>query len=139
MTNNPPHVMPVVAAMLVDAEGRLLMQQRAEGKHHAGLWEFPGGKVEPDESPEAALIRELNEELAIEVAPDAIAPTAFASVPHRRRQLLLLLYRCTSWRGTPRAVDAAAVGWFTLADLDGLPMPPADRVLVERFRERGRA
>ncbi|HEU4961639.1 MAG TPA: (deoxy)nucleoside triphosphate pyrophosphohydrolase [Sphingomonas sp.] len=133
MTNGPTRVMPVVAAMLVDGDGRVLMQRRPEGKQHAGLWEFPGGKVEPDETPEAALARELAEELGIAVDTAALEPAVFASARHGTRHLLLLLYRCARWHGSPRALDAAEVAWFGRQALAGLPMPPADRDLLERL------
>ena len=132
MTNGSMRVMPVVAAMLVDGDGCVLMQRRPEGKQHAGLWEFPGGKIEPDETPEAALARELAEELGIAIDPAALEPAAFASARHGARHLLLLLYRCARWRGSPRALDAAEVAWFGRQALASLPMPPGDRDLVER-------
>jgi 8-oxo-dGTP diphosphatase len=121
---------PVVAVALIDAQGRVLIAQRPSGKEHAGLWEFPGGKVEPGESPEAALVRELREELGVTVAPESLDPLTFSSASREKRHLLLLLYRCTAWQGEPRALDAAAVRWVlpnTLADYD---MPPADRPFV---------
>jgi 8-oxo-dGTP diphosphatase len=122
--------MIVVAAALVGEEGRVLLQQRAPGRHMAGLWEFPGGKVEQGERPEAALVRELGEELGIEVDPLDLAPVAFASADNQGRYMLLLLYLCRRWRGTPRALDAAALKWATPAQMAGLDMPPADVPLV---------
>jgi 8-oxo-dGTP diphosphatase len=122
--------MIVVAAALVDADGRVLLQERSAGRQMAGLWEFPGGKVEADELPEAALIRELKEELGIETDTACLAPAAFASAPLGDRHLLLLLYICRKWRGTPQALDAAALTWVRPAQMFGLPMPPADKPLI---------
>lgn len=134
-----PFLLPVVAAALIDGHGRVLVQQRAPGKHHAGLWEFPGGKIERDETPEAALVRELAEELAITVDPADISPIDFTGVPHGDRHLLLLLYSVARWLGEPQAIDAAAIGWRTPAELAALPMPPADRAFADRLRTRREA
>jgi 8-oxo-dGTP diphosphatase len=120
----------VVAAALVDADGRVLVQQRPDGAAMAGLWEFPGGKIEPGETPEAALIRELAEELGIDVEAACLAPACFASEPLGDRHLLLLLYVCRKWRGTPEARHASALQWLRPAQLYGLAMPPADRPLL---------
>lgn len=120
----------VVAAALVDADGRILVQQRPDGGPMAGLWEFPGGKVEPGETPEAALIRELAEELGIDVEAACLAPACFASEPLGDRHLLLLLYVCRKWRGGPQARHATALQWLRPAQLYGLAMPPADRPLL---------
>ena len=121
----------VVAVALQDPQGRVLMQRRAVGRQHAGLWEFPGGKVEPGESLPTALAREIAEELGLELDPAVLEPVGFAAdtgaagVP-----LLILLYRAGSWAGTPRCLDAADLGWFALADLPGLAMPPLDYPLA---------
>lgn len=123
-------LMTVVAVALTDRDGRVLIAQRPEGKEHAGLWEFPGGKVEPGESPEAALVRELHEELGVTIAPAALAPLAFSSAPRATRHLLLLLYRCTEWQGEPSALDAAALRWVRPDALWDIDMPPADRPFV---------
>lgn len=120
----------VVAAALVDRDGRLLVQQRPEGLSMAGLWEFPGGKLEPSETPEQALIRELGEELAIDVDHACLAPACFASEPLGDRHLLLLLYVCRKWRGTPVAQHASALRWVRPVELHGLAMPPADKPLI---------
>ena len=120
----------VVAAALADEEGRVLLQQRAAGRHMAGLWEFPGGKVEHGERPEAALCRELHEELGIEVDEAALTPAAFASAELGERHLLLLLYLCRRWAGTPRPLDAAALRWARPEEMPALPMPPADEPLI---------
>ena len=121
----------VVAVALVDAAGRVLVQERPTGKQMAGLWEFPGGKVEPGEMPEAALVRELAEELGITVAADALRPLTFASEPLADRHLLLLLYLCRAWDGEPQALDAVALAWHAPSALRGLAMPPADLPFVD--------
>ncbi|MAW99315.1 MAG: 8-oxo-dGTP diphosphatase MutT [Sphingomonas sp.] len=120
----------VVAAAMVDADGRVLVQRRPEGTAMAGLWEFPGGKPEPGETPEAALIRELNEELGIETEASCLAPAAFASEPLGERHLLLLLYVLRKWRGVPTALHASELKWVRPNELFALDMPPADKPLI---------
>ena len=122
--------MIVVAAALVDADRKVLLQQRAPGRSMAGLLEFPGGKVEPDESPEAALARELGEELGIDVAEGALVPACFASAPNAGKHMILLLYICREWRGEPRPLDASGLKWLQVAEMDSEEMPPADRPLI---------
>lgn len=129
-------LLPVVAAALVDANGRVLLQCRPPGKQMAGLWEFPGGKVEAGETPEAALARELAEELGICVDQAAMTPLAFASAPLPGRHLLLLLYRITRWGGTPQPLEATDLVWCHPSAMHDLPMPPADVPLVAAL-ERG--
>ena len=123
-------LLPVVAAALVDASGRVLVQQRPAGTTIAGLWEFPGGKIEPGETPEAALIRELDEELGIAVRAGALVPLTFASEALGERHLVLLLYLCRAWEGEPRPLDAAALRWCVPGALRDLAMPPADLPFV---------
>ena len=123
--------MTVVAAALADGEGRVLLQQRAPGRAMAGLWEFPGGKVDDGELPEAALVRELGEELGIAVAPADLAPSCFASAPNGERHMILLLYLCRRWQGEPRPLDASALRWERPAAMRALAMPPADAPLVD--------
>lgn len=123
--------MTVVAAALVEADGRILLQQRAPGRAMAGLWEFPGGKVESDELPEAALVRELREELGIAIAPADLRPACFASAPNGGRHMILLLYLCRTWRGEPRPLDASALRWERPAGMRALAMPPADAPLID--------
>lgn len=123
--------MTVVAAALADGRGRVLLQQRAPGRSMAGLWEFPGGKVEEGERPEEALVRELAEELGIVVAEDALAPACFASALVGARHMILLLYICREWQGTPRPLDTQALEWLRPEEMDAEAMPPADRPLVE--------
>ena len=120
----------VVAAALIDAEGRVLVQQRPPGKPMAGLWEFPGGKVETGELPEAALIRELAEELGISVESACLAPATFASEALGERHLLLLLYALRKWSGIPEPRHATALKWAYPLELHRLEMPPADRPLI---------
>ncbi len=122
--------MLVVAATLIRADGRVLVQRRPAGRALAGLWEFPGGRVEPGETPEAALVRELAEELGIAVDPADLEPLTFASEPQDTRHLLLLFYRCGIWVGEPKARHADALRWATAADLAALPMPAPDRPAV---------
>jgi 8-oxo-dGTP diphosphatase len=117
----------VVAAALVDGSGNVLVQQRRAGRSMAGLWEFPGGKVEVGEWPHHALARELTEELGITVAPDALDPISFSQGEHG---LLLLLFGCRSWRSDPQPLDAVALRWCAPADLGRLAMPPADLPLI---------
>jgi len=130
MTLQKNPTMIVVAAALVDAAGRVLLQQRAPGRAMAGLWEFPGGKVERDELPEAALVRELREELGIDLLAEALAPACFASAPVAGRHMVLLLYLCRHWHGVPRPLDASALKWLAPTAMDPDEMPPADRPLV---------
>ncbi|WP_313805396.1 (deoxy)nucleoside triphosphate pyrophosphohydrolase [Sphingobium sp.] len=120
----------VVAAALVDADGRVLLQQRPAGKPMAHLWEFPGGKVEAGEAPEAALMRELEEELGIRTHASCLAPATFASEPLGDRHLLLLLYVCRKWQGIPEARHAIALQWVRPAQMYALDMPPADLPLI---------
>ncbi len=125
----------VSAVALIDADGRILVAQRPEGKAMAGLWEFPGGKVEPDETPEAALIRELREELGIDTAEACLAPLTFASHAYPDFHLLMPLFVCRRWQGTPQAREGQALRWVRAADLRDLPMPPADLPLVPILRD----
>ena len=126
-------MMIVAAAALFDDDGAVLVQRRPPGGSLGDLWEFPGGKLEADESPEAALVRELFEELGIEVRESALLPFAFASEPLNGQQLLLLLYECRAWSGVPRPIYANALQWVKVLDLPTLAMPPADRPLVKRL------
>ncbi len=120
----------VSAAALIDDQGRVLVQQRSATRSMAGLWEFPGGKVEPGETPEHALVRELHEELGIDIDPDTLSPAVFASEPLGDAHLLLLLYLCREWRGTPAALDADGLQWVLPGGLRALAMPPADIPMI---------
>ena len=120
----------VVALALVDSDCRVLVQQRGNDRSYPGLWEFPGGKVEPGETPEVALIREIEEELAITVPVSCLSPAAFASEPHDGKHLILLLYVARKWTGTPRALAASALKWVRPNEMYGLEMPSADRPLI---------
>ena len=131
MTNSGRALFPVVAAALIDGAGRVLVQQRPSGRQMAGLWEFPGGKLEPGETPEAALVRELAEELGIVVAATDLMPATFASHGLDDRHLLLLLYVCRVWRGDPQALDAVALRWAKPDEMRTLPMPPADAPFID--------
>jgi 8-oxo-dGTP diphosphatase len=133
--------LPVVAVALSDGQGRWLMHRRPEGKHHAGLWEFPGGKVESDENPVLALIREAREELGIELSREHLHPLAFAddAVLPEGQGIVILLYTAEAWQGQPQPLEGGAVAWFTLAELACLPKPPLDHELARalaRFAAR---
>ena len=123
----------VAAAALVDGAGRVLIAQRPAGKSLAGLWEFPGGKVEPGEGVEEALVRELKEELDVTVRADALAPFTFASHAYDDFHLLMPLYLVRDWQGAPRPVEAQALAWVTPREMSAYPMPPADLPLVARL------
>ena len=125
-----PPIVLVSAVALVDSDGRVLLAQRPPGRAMAGLWEFPGGKVQPGESPEAALIRELQEELAIDTKESCLAPFTFASHAYQDFHLLMPLYVCRRWWGTVRAVEHQALAWVRPAKLRDYPMPPADKPLI---------
>ena len=120
----------VSAVALVDADRRVLIGQRPAEKDMGGLWEFPGGKVEPGETPEAALIRELREELGIDVTQACIAPLSFVSHAYESFHLLMLLYVCRKWTGTPTAREHQALTWVRPQRLRDHPMPPADAPLI---------
>ena len=122
--------MTVVAAALVDSEGRILLQQRSPDRFMAGLWEFPGGKVEPGETPEAALVREIEEELGVALEPAELIPASFASAQVGECHMVLLLYLCRGWSGDPQPLDASALKWARPAKMVAEEMPPADRPLI---------
>jgi 8-oxo-dGTP diphosphatase len=123
-------LVPVVACALVDSDGRVLVARRPEGKQFAGLWEFPGGKIETGETPEASLIRELKEELGIDTQSACLAPLSFVSHAYDEFHLLMLLYVCRKWQGTAQPLEAAALKWVRPRDLRNLDMPPADAPLI---------
>jgi len=125
----------VAAVALVDADGRVLLAQRPAGKLMAGLWEFPGGKVDTGETPEAALIRELAEELGIDVTVSCLAPFTFASHTYPDFHLLMPLYVCRKWSGIPAAREGQRLAWVRPARLADYPMPPADVPLVAMLRD----
>lgn len=120
----------VSAVALIDRDGRVLLAQRPEGKSLAGLWEFPGGKIEPNETPEAALIRELTEELGIDTAESCLAPLTFASHSYEDFHLLMTLFVCRKWQGSPRAMEGGQLKWVRASALRDYPMPPADVPLI---------
>lgn len=124
----------VVAVALIDFNGRVLLQRRLVGSEHGGLWEFPGGKVEPGESPQAALLREIEEELGIRLDAQALVPLSFASdlEPPQppRRALVILLYTCRTWQGEAECRDGEEIAWFAPGEIAGLAMPPLDYPLA---------
>jgi 8-oxo-dGTP diphosphatase len=125
----------VVAVALIDPDGRILIAKRPEGKQLAGLWEFPGGKVEPGERPEQALIRELKEELGIDVKEACLAPFVFTSHAYEKFHLLMPLYLCRRWSGTVVAKEHSALAWVKPTKLRDYPMPPADEPLIAWLRD----
>lgn len=128
-------VVLVSAVALIDPDGRVLLAQRPEGKSMAGLWEFPGGKVEPGETPEHALIRELQEELGISTWQSCLAPLTFASHSYDDFHLLMPLFACRKWQGIARAQEGQALKWVAAQDLRQYPMPPADIPLIPILRD----
>ena len=125
----------VSAVALIDFDGRVLLAQRPEGKSMAGLWEFPGGKVEQDETPEAALIRELHEELGIDTWESCLAPLTFASHSYEKFHLLMPLFACRKWEGTPIPKEGQTLKWVRANDLKNYPMPEADIPLIPILRD----
>ena len=125
----------VAACALIDADGRVLLAKRPPGRPLAGLWEFPGGKVEPGETPEAALIRELEEELGIAASPKCLAPFTFASHAYEAFHLLMPLYLCRQWDGTVEAREGQEIAWVRPLRLKDYPMPPADEPLIAPLRD----
>ncbi len=128
-------VILVSAVALIDVDGRVLLAQRPEGKTLAGLWEFPGGKVEPGETPEAALIRELHEELGIDTWSSCLAPLTFASHSYPDFHLLMPLFACRRWQGTPHGREGQNLAWVRAGALRDYPMPPADLPLIPILRD----
>ena len=128
-------ILLVAACALVDADGRVLLAKRPEGRPLAGLWEFPGGKVKPDETPEAALVRELREELGIEVAEKCLAPLTFASHAYEAFHLLMPLYACRKWEGEVRPLEGQEIVWIRANRLGDYAMPPADEPLKAMLRD----
>ena len=125
----------VSAVALIDADGRVLLAQRPEGKSLAGLWEFPGGKVEAGESPEACLIRELKEELGIDTWKSCLAPLTFASHAYEDFHLLMPLFACRRWEGIPMGQEGQRIAWVRADRLADYPMPPADIPLLPILRD----
>lgn len=125
----------VSAVALIDPDGRILLAQRPEGKSMAGLWEFPGGKIEEDETPEVALVRELHEELGIETWDSCLAPLTFASHSYDDFHLLMPLFACRKWNGTPTPREGQVLKWVHARELRDYPMPPADIPLIPILRD----
>lgn len=125
----------VAAVALIDPDGRVLLAERPEGRSLAGLWEFPGGKIEPGETPEACLVRELHEELGIDTWKSCLAPLTFASHAYADFHLLMPLYACRKWQGAPRAREGQRLAWVRPQRLADYPMPPADRPLIATLRD----
>ncbi|MEC9197664.1 8-oxo-dGTP diphosphatase MutT [Donghicola tyrosinivorans] len=125
----------VSAVALIDKEGRVLLAQRPEGKSMAGLWEFPGGKVEDGESPEDALVRELHEELGIETWNSCLAPLTFASHAYPEFHLLMPVFACRKWEGIPQPREGQTLAWAKAQELRNYPMPPADIPLIPILRD----
>jgi len=125
----------VSAVALIDIDGRVLIAQRPEGKSMAGLWEFPGGKVEAGETPELALMRELEEELGIETWESCLAPLTFASHTYDDFHLLMALFACRKWKGTPHGKEGQSLKWVRVNELKNYPMPPADEPLIAMIRD----
>jgi len=131
----PKRLVLVAAVALVDADGRVLLQQRPPGKAMAGLWEFPGGKVEAGETPEASLLRELKEELDLDVSASCLAPFTFASHAYDDFHLLMPLFVCRRWDGRVRPLEGQEIAWVRPLRMADYPMPPADRPLVAMLRD----
>jgi 8-oxo-dGTP diphosphatase len=135
MTQGPLKLVLVAACALIDADGRVLLAERPKGKTMAGMWEFPGGKVEPGERPEATLIRELKEELGIDVKEACLAPFAFASHAYEDFHLLMPLYLCRRWDGIVAPQEGQQLAWIRPRDMGKYSMPPADVPLVSQLRD----
>ena len=138
---NGEEMLLVSAAALIDRDGRVLLAQRSKGRPMAGLWEFPGGKIEPGETPETALIRELNEELGINTAASCLAPLSFASHSYDASDsraafhLLMMLYVCRRWQGRPQPIEGGALKWVRPQQLRDYPMPEADIPLIAALQD----
>lgn len=128
-------VVLVAAVALIDSDGRVLLAQRPAGKPMAGLWEFPGGKIEPGERPETALMRELHEELGIETWQSCLAPLTFASHSYEDFHLLMPLYACRKWSGQPHGREGQSLAWVRPDRLRDYDMPPADLPLIPMLRD----
>jgi 8-oxo-dGTP diphosphatase len=138
MTNSGEVNLPVVlvaAVALIDGEGRVLLAERPAGKSLAGLWEFPGGKVHDGETPEAALVRELKEELGLDTHASCLAPFTFASHAYEKFHLLMPLFVCRVWQGIPQGLEGQRLAWVRPGDMGNYPMPPADKPLVVMLRD----
>ena len=125
----------VAAGALIDGDGRVLLARRPKGKEMAGLWGFPGGKLKDDETPEGALVRELKEELGIDVETSCLAPIAFSSTNSAAFHLLMPLYACRKWKGVARPLEAEALVWVRPTEFQAYEMPPADRPLAAQLRD----
>ncbi|WP_031554403.1 (deoxy)nucleoside triphosphate pyrophosphohydrolase [Parvularcula oceani] len=130
-----PKLMIVAAVALVDRDGRVLLSQRPEGKPLAGMWEFPGGKVEEGETPEEALVRELAEEIGIETQASCLAPVTFASEPQDEVHLLMLVFACRKWSGIPQPLENQGLRWFRPNRFHELDLVPADRPVAAQLRD----
>ena len=128
-------ILLVSAVVLVDKDGKILITKRPRGKSMAGLWEFPGGKIEKNETPEKALIRELYEELDIEIENSCLAPITFASYSYPKFHLLMPLFVCRKWKGIVRSKEGQILKWTKSQDLQKFPMPPADKPLIPIIRD----